>query len=203
MVKDDDFLDENFWRDEVTTTRNPNNNDGDTLRERLNPEKEIAAFKLALMGAYEVKRKETNEEGDEREVTVIKRMKNFQPLINKQGIEEVTDYLKNLVNSHTFQSNFLNKEDYNNTCKFTFNMMAANFIAKRRAWALPGTDKVPLINIRLVYSKAKNVAKLGLRRAMLDAERTHLGETVKETITTNKQPFQKENLLQKAAGMLK
>jgi len=202
--KEEDFLGDNFFGDEISTTKSPSHNEGDTLTERLNPRDEIRAFKLALMGAYEAKKKVIDQEtGEEREINVVRRMKNFKPIINKQGIEEVTDYLKNLVNSHTFQSNFITKEDYNNTCRFTFNMMAANFISKRREWAVSGKMSVSLINIRWVYVKTKNIAKLGLRRAMLDAERRHLGETVKETIQTSKAPVQKENLLQKAAGILK
>lgn len=201
--KDDDFLDD-FYRDEMSTSRTPANNEGDTLRERLNPENEIRAFKLALMGAYEVKSNVVDEDTQENKtVVVVKKMKNFQPIINKQGVEEVTDYLKNLVNAHTFQSNFLNKEDYNSTCKFTFNMMAANFIAHRRQWSVKKGEQVPLINIRMVYAKAKNVAKIGLRRALNDAERGHLSDAVKETISTNTTPPQKENMLQKIAGVLK
>ncbi len=201
--KDDDFLDD-FYRDEMSTSRTPANNEGDTLRERLNPENEIRAFKLALMGAYEVKTDVIDEETQEnKSVVVVKKMKNFKPIINKQGVEEVTDYLKNLVNAHTFQSNFLNKDDYNSACKFTFNMMAANFIAQRRQWSVKEGGQVPLINIRMVYAKAKNVAKLGLRRALNDAERGHLSDAVKETISTNTVPQQKENVLQRVAGILK
>lgn len=200
---DDDFLDD-FYRDEMSTSRTPANNEGDTLRERLNPEKEIRAFKLALMGAYEVKTSATDENtGEEKSVVVVKKMKSFAPIINKQGVEEVTDYLKNLVNSHTFQSNFLNKEDYNVTCKFTFNGMAADFIAKRRQWSINPPAQVPLINIRMVYAKARNIAKLGLRRALLDAERGHLSDAVKETISTNTSPPVKQNMLQRVAGVLK
>lgn len=197
----DDFDD--FYRDEMSTSRTPAFNEGDTLRERLNPEKEIRAFKLALMGAYEVKNKVIDDNQDEQLVVVVKKMKNFQPIINKQGIEEVTDYLKNLVNAHTFQSNFLNKEDYNACCKFTFNMMIANFISKRREWSVDKDGMVSLLNIRWVYIKSKNIAKLGLRRALNDAERGHLSEAVKETISTNKTPSQKENPLQRIAGILK
>lgn len=204
MKEKEDFLEENFYSDEISTTRTPANNEGETLKERLNPEKEIKAFKLALMGAYEVEKKITdNDTGEEKTVVVLKRMKNFKPILNKQGIEEVTDYLKNLVNPHTFQSNFIGKEDYNASCKFTFNMMAANFIGKRREWAVADEEKVSILNLRFVYIKAKNIAKLGLRRALNDAERTHLGETVKETIQTNKTPLVKENILQKAAGILR
>lgn len=197
----DDFDD--FYRDEMSTSRTPAFNEGDTLRERLNPEKEIRAFKLALMGAYEVKNKVIDDNQDEQLVVVVKKMKNFQPIINKQGIEEVTDYLKNLVNAHTFQSNFLNKEDYNACCKFTFNMMIANFISKRREWSVDKGGMVSLLNIRWIYIKSKNIAKLGLRRALNDAERGHLSEAVKETISTNKTPSQKENPLQRIAGILK
>jgi len=202
--RDIDSFDDGFYGDEMNFTRTPANNEGDTLRERLNPEREIRAFKLALMGAYEVRRRDFDENDQEyKEGLSIKKMKNFKPMLNKQGIEEVTDYLKNLVNAHTFQSNFLNKEDYNATCKFTFNMLAANFISKRREWAVAGTDKVTLLNLRWVYSKTKNIAKLGLRRALMDAERGHLSEAVRETISTSHTPPQKENLLQKAAGILK
>ena len=201
-VKMKDDLDDVFPGEESTFTKSPANNEGDTLRERLNPDREIRSFKLSLMGAYEKKEFFKDDIGEEKTRVVFKRMKNFQPFINKQGIEEVTDYLKNLVNAHTFQSNFLTKEDYNQTCKFTFNMMAADFISKRRAWGLDG-QPMSLINVRFVYTKAKNIAKIGLRRALMDAERTHLGETVKETIQTNRTPPQKENLLQKAAGILK
>ena len=199
---DDAFLRENFEGDELNTTRTPQYNEGSTLRERLNPEKEIRSFKLALMGAYEIKKMETDGDGEDREVTRVRRMKNFKPIINKQGIEEVTDYLKNLVNSHTFQSNFVNKEDYNATCKFTFNMMAVNFISKRREWSVKIGDKMPLIDYRFIYCKAKNIAKLGLRRALDDAERKHLGETVKESISVSDTPREKTNLLQKVAGVL-
>lgn len=203
MAKDDFFLNDNFYGDEFSTTRTPSNNESDTLRERLNPEKEIMAFKLSLMGAYEAEEDKRDEDGDVRKVKVIKPIKNFKPVLNKQGIEDVTNYLKNLVSSHTFQSNFLDKADYNLTCKFTFNNMLANFIAKRREWAIPPDEKVSLMNIRIVYDKSKNIAKLGLRRALLDAERGHLSDTVKENIQVARGVEKKENILQRAAGILK
>lgn len=203
MVKDSDFLDDNFFSDETSITRSPGNHDTDTLRERLNPEKLIRAFKLALMGAYEVYDTETDDDGNDREVRKVKRMKNFTPIINKQGIEEVTDYLQNLVNSHTLQSNFLDRGDYNNTCKFTFNRMCSIFISKRREWSLEKNGKVPLINIVFIYQKCRNIAKIVLRRALMDAERGHLSDSVKETIQTNKTPREKESLIQKAAGIFK
>lgn len=200
---------EDYDDDEFSISRTPTNNDRDTLRERLNPYLEIEKFKLSLMGAYKVVKSESDGRGGFHDTVLIKKMKGFIPMLNKQGIEEIVDYVKDLVNSHTFQSYIVNIEDYNVIMRFTLNRMMVDFVAKRFDWGLkdPVTkvlSPVSLTNIRYIYSKARNLIKITLRRPIGNKERESITETVRETRSTGAvSSQQKPNILQQVAGAFK
>lgn len=201
MMGKDDFSND-FFGDESTYSRTPPEMNSSLFRERTNPEKEIFAFKYSLMGVYPQTKKVIDEDGEEREVTVLKKIQGFTPPFNKQGVEELTNYLRSIVNTHTIQGNFSSDETYNNRMKFMFNRLVSNMLMNKRYWSEDG-KVIPLRSMVWVYEELKRKAMLILTRPIRDAERIHGSETVKETIQTNKSPVEKTNLLQRAAGILK
>lgn len=188
----DDFND-----DEITNTFNPLSNDSGTLKQRTDTSDLFLEFKLQLMGAYKVTETyidpQTNEQ---RKIVKIKKKKNVETPVNKQGVEDVVGYINRLVNNHTVMGNIQNSNDFNDIMRSISMHTVQDFIAKRVEWEASVQD------VKWIITNTNHLIHLFLTRAIDHGEAKSIGETTSETTHRDVKPPIKENPLQKIAAFI-
>lgn len=190
---DKDFIDDealDFYPEE-TMTREPPNLDGDTFKQRNDPSPLLKEWKLELSACYEKIEEIFNEAtGETKSVHKIKKKKNTDPVVNKQGTEEIINFFRGYINSHMVQGNFITTEIFNNYAMQMANDFVSILWVKRIDWGITIPNAV-------VLSKKRFTVAEYMTRLIQDAERKHYTEGYKETTQVNKSPVEKVNWLQK------
>lgn len=187
----DDYDPEEFSDFETSVTREPRHNDGDTFKQRNDPQPILDRFRLQLMNAYLIK-EETKDEisGEIKTKTKIKRRKNTKPKANKQGIEDIISYLEKIINNHVVMGNLTNIVEYNNRMRIISDDITIHFVANREDWGITIKD------VDILIRNAIQLIDLFLTRTLFNKERDSYTEGFKETRHTESKPKEKKGVFE-------
>lgn len=172
MAKDDMDFEPNFKEeennnfDDFNFERKPANDTYDTFSLRTDPTPLLKQIELQLRNEIE----ERNKEGK----LIRKKIPNTQPLCNEQGIQEILQRTKSIINNHSVQGNQKNIEEHRLRAREMADSLTIFFFANYTEWDL-NIKKVNVL-IDSIYF----LMDLFLTRTLENKERELYGETYKE-----------------------
>ena len=194
--KDDDFSDLSFDKDyddvdsfSVDKDWKHQDMSFDTFKLRNDPGVLLDEIKFYLMQVEEVV-----DEKNPSKVNLKRRSNPFtkelvDPIVNQQGVEEIMMTLKPLINNHNVMGNTSNEAYHKQRMNFISGDFLVNFWSKRDKWGLKRDNVNPLI-----YFLSHQI-DLFLSRTIGDLERSHYGESFKETREVKPMVQEKKNFL--------
>lgn len=177
-MRDDTMSKDDFYDDipiETLEARPMEMNDS-TFRQRNDPSLILQRFKLSLLNAY-IDESETTEPvtGTTKTIKKVKPIPGTKPLMNKQGVEECVSYLERFVNSHSVQTYYVSKEDFNTDMLYISQDVTQHFILKRKEWG------VDISQIDVLIGTLVNQIEIFLRRGIENKERDGYNVTTRES----------------------
>jgi len=180
----DGYDDESFSSD-----WKPQDMNFDTFKLRNDPENILKKIKYYLMQV-----EETTTAKDPNRI-VLKAKKNsvtneeVKPMVNQQGVEEIMLVLEPIINNHNVMGNMASSAEH---LKMMLNIsmdLTVYFWGKQSDW------KLNINHVNSLIQFLSHEISIFLSRTIGDAERTHYGESFKETREVKPMVHEKKNFL--------
>ena len=160
FYKDDDYL------NEFNTERRPANDNYDTFSLRTDPTILLKQIELQLRNEYE----EKNKEGQ----IIKKKIPGTKPICNEQGIQEILQRAKSVINNHTVQGNQKTMEEHYRRMREIADSLTTFIYSNYEDWELE------LRKVNSVTDGIYFLTDIFLTRTLDNKERELYGETYKE-----------------------
>jgi len=168
----------------------------DTFKLRNDPSNLLKTIKYMLMSVEESLDKETNK------VIIIKKVnpltkEEVRPLVNQQGVEEIMLVLHPIINNHNVMGNMSSELVHTKKMRFISDDLTVYFWTKQEDWGL----SIDYVNPIILFLSTQ--IDLFLSRTIGDLERSHYGESFKETREVKPMVHEKKNFLSNIGGMFR
>jgi hypothetical protein len=195
MRENEDFDFEDLQSgNEESFTREKQEIDTSTFKLRNDPQEVLERFKLSLLGLFKNKKIITDEDGNTQVQYIIKKKNYVNAMCNRQGAEDIINYIEKSVNGHTVQSFMDGEINFKSLMELNADDITAHFMSKRDDW------QVSIKDIDLLIASTINFIEFFLRRTIDNKERESYDVGFKETTSRDIKPREKESFLQKFAG---
>ena len=180
MVNDNDFSD--MYNEDIDTYSDdyeikPQPMDFDVFNLRTNPEQLLEEFYLQLLN----KTKKLDKNGDYRDYRgntyKLEKIPNTKSRANQQGVQEIMQIMRMVINNHSVQGNTDNSIDHKERMGRIADMLTRIFWTNRKKWDLGLND------VNTIVNSAINLIDLFLSRTIKNQERLLYGEQFKENTT--------------------
>jgi hypothetical protein len=151
--------------------RRPPSNDYDVFKQRNDPEPLIEDFYLYLTNQIINRDPETNQ--NEPYLRIGK------PLLNKQGVRDLVNWMRSFINSHSVQTN-VNNEALNRIMRHMSDDLAMFMVNSIEDW------KIEERYVRSIHNTLVAQADTFLRRGLDDKEREHYSQEMKHEYSTQR-----------------
>jgi len=158
---DDDYL------NEFNTERKPANDNYDTFSLRTDPAPLLKQIELQLRNEKE----EKNKEG----ILIRKKIPNTEPICNEQGIQEILQRTKSIINNHSVQGNQKTTEEHYRRMREIADSLTTYLYSNYIEWDLN------LKRVNSVIDSIYFLTDIFLTRTLDNKERELYGETYKES----------------------
>lgn len=170
--------------------------DTDTFKQRNDPAPLLEKYRLQLLKAYKYQETTTDENGNVHKVWKVKIRKGTKPTANKQGVEDIINYVEKIINNHVVQGNIDSLNEYRTKMRFISIDVTTHFIAKRKDW------NVSIGDIDILISNTVNLIDLFLTRTLFNEERKLYGVSYKETTNRDIKPVERKSMFQSIGSFL-
>jgi len=185
----DGFNDDFDEEDSFSSDWKPQDMSYDTFKLRNDPENILKKIKYYLMQVEETS------DSDNPNIMVLKAKKNHvtnekvTALVNQQGVEEIMLVLEPIINNHNVMGNMASSAEHMKLMLHISNDLTVYFWGKQSDW------KLDINHVNSLIQFLSHEISIFLSRTIGDAERTHYGESFKETREVKPMSHEKKNFL--------